>query len=146
MHPIHEIKQAFYTTSQAKNKTLQDYLENFTNVVDVVDYMRGSFGSEPDIIERHLGKILNQASGDQINMATKKDKQEYIALTFILGSSRRMYVSLIRDLDNNFLQGSDQYSKDLNVVYRLLLYFNNDPCDHIFDANKSEGVYSDRVD
>ena len=54
--------------------TLQEYLEKFKNVVSVVEYMRGSFGFEPDTIQRHLGQSLDQASGNQVKTAAKKAK------------------------------------------------------------------------
>ena len=57
-----------------------------------------------------------------------------------------MYDNLIRDFNNIFQQGNCWYPKDLTAAYSILPHWKSDPCDLIYDADKSEGVSFTQVD
>jgi hypothetical protein len=40
----------------------------------------------------------------------------YVAVTFILGADRKRYGRLIDDLENDYIQGQDNFPKSLNAA------------------------------
>jgi Zinc knuckle len=128
IHALHEARRRFYTFSQDRNMTCQVYLERFKNQVDVIEHC-GGFTSESGIVEKMLPRRVTMATASPIELevATKKAKERYLAVAFVLGSDRVRYGKLIEDLENSFIQGDDKYPTELTEAYNLLLHWKQDP-------------------
>lgn len=139
-HALHESKRRFYIHSQGQHVTTQAYLEQFQNIVDVIEHSGGGIGSEPGI-----DSIIAKEKGKQVNELTPADKSEaqdrYLAVAFILGSDRLRYGKLIENLENDYLQGRNSYPQNLTASYNLLINWKQDPR----NLMRSVGVTNDGV-
>lgn len=118
-HALHESAHRFYLCQQSKYATTATYLEQFQNIIDVVEHSGGSIGHHPG--------ILNQVAlekGKEVDKMTEEDKKEaqerYLAVAFVLGSDRSRFGVLIEHLENGYLQGQDGYPKTVTAAYHLL--------------------------
>jgi hypothetical protein len=109
-------------------------LEQFLNTVEVIEHTGGSVGNEPGILnhtlqERGLSKIAFEAMTEQDEKdEIKKDAQDqYLAVAFLLGSGRSRYGRLIEDLENDYLQGQNNYPKTVTALYNLITNWKQDP-------------------
>ena len=124
-HAMHETKRRFYFFSQGK-LTTQMYHEQFQNLVEVIETIKGNIGVDPGIellvateLKKNVGLLTN---------AEKKDAQDrYLAVAFLLGSDRSRYGKLIENLENEFLQGRNNYPKTVTSAYNLLINWKQDP-------------------
>ena len=89
-HSIHDAKHRFYLLSQGK-QTTQAYLEQFQNVVDVIEHCGGSLGFEPGLHEEILSKkgiprqVVTTKQKDQI---AKEAHERYLGTAFLCGSDQ----------------------------------------------------------
>ena len=68
---LHEAKRRFYLIVQGRGATTQQYLEQFTNVVDVVEHSGGQVGIEPA-----LESALAEERGKNVEDLTPQEKGE----------------------------------------------------------------------
>ena len=73
------------------------------------------------------GIDLNTITNAQRDTITKKAKDRYLAMCFILGADRTRYGRLIENMENSFLQGQDTYPKTVNNAYNLIANWKQDP-------------------
>jgi hypothetical protein len=118
-HALHESTRRFYLCQQARHVTTTTYLEQFQNVVDVVEHSGGGVGHHPGIV-----KQIAQEKGKAVGAVTEEEKKEaqerYLAVAFILGSDRSRFGRLIEHLENSYLQGQNLYPKTVTAAYHLL--------------------------
>jgi hypothetical protein len=98
-------------------------LEQFQNIVDVIEHSGGSVGNEPGIMKllatekKMVMSTITQAERAEIK---KEAQEQYLAAAFMLGSNRNRYGKLIESLENDYLQGCNNYPKTLMSAYNLL--------------------------
>ena len=106
------------------------YLEQFINMVDVVEAIGGNIGlheavlTEVAIKDGIDLKIITNAQRDALS---KTAKEKYLAMSFMLGADRTRYGRLIENMENAFLQGQDTYPKTINNAYNLIANWKQDP-------------------
>ncbi len=129
-HALHESKRRFYLCSQGRLATTQAYLEQFQNVVDVIEHSGGLLGFEPGVVR----DIATEKGYDEDNLTeAQKDevriegKNRYLAVAFILGSDRSRYGRLIEELENSYLMGENNYPVTVTGAYGLLTNWKQDP-------------------
>jgi hypothetical protein len=83
----------------------------------------------PGLLTKMLpfGVSMDNASPDELAVATRRAKERYLAVAFVLGSDRVRYGRLIEDLENSFIQGNDKYPTEVTEAYNLLLHWKQDP-------------------
>jgi hypothetical protein len=130
-HALHDAKRCFYLCSQSKHMTTQAYLEAFRGTLDVIEHTGGEIGHEPGI-ERY---VAEQTAIDYDNMdddeeedVKREGKERYLAVAFLLGSDRSRFGRLLENLENNFLQGQNNYPATVTAAYSLLTNWKQDPC------------------
>jgi hypothetical protein len=118
-HALHESTRRFYLCQQARHVTTTAYLEQFQNVVDVVEHSGGGIGHHPGIV-----KQVAHEKGKTMATVTEEDRKEaqerYLAVAFVLGSDRSRFGRLIEHLENSYLQGQNLYPKTVTAAYHLL--------------------------
>ena len=138
-HAMHETKRRFYFFSQGKS-TMQMYHEQFQNLVQVIETIKGSIGVDPGI-EQLVATDLKK----DIALLTEADKkvaqERYLAVVFILRADRSWYSKIIENLENDFLQGRNNYPKTVTSAYNLLINWKQDPR----NLMRSVGVSNDGV-
>ena len=113
---IHEAKRRFYQQCQGKYMNAQDYLEQFTNHVDVLTHVGAVIGPDTSIVASLAGMNATTGLPNPATDAHRIEARElYLAVSFLLGADRARYGKLIEDLENNFLQGQHLFPKTINV-------------------------------
>ncbi len=129
-HLLHESKRRFYMCSQGRHTTTQAYLEQFKNMVDVIENSGGSLGPEPGIkqaIAAETGTDIGNMIAEQREDLHQQAKSRYLAVAFILGSGRSRFGRLIENLENDYLQGRCNYPTTVTSAYNLLTNCKEDP-------------------
>jgi len=88
-YAIHESVRQFYLLQQSKNDTATAYLDNFTNIVEVITATRGSIGYHKEILEavaKEKGVNLDEATAAELKSITATAKETYLAVAFLLSS------------------------------------------------------------
>jgi hypothetical protein len=126
-HSIHEALKRCYNCAQGRYATTHAYMEHFQNVIDVVTTSGGSIvaghsGVEDAIIADMPGELTRETLTD---MQLKKVQEDTVArstaIAFLLGCDRSRYGKLvIEDLENDFLQGRNNYPTTVDAAYNLL--------------------------
>ena len=111
-HSLHESKRRFYLCAQGQFVTTQACLEQFQNLVDVIEHSGGSIRHD-----KGIEKIIATERGKNLSTMTSSMKEElkrdaqgrYLVIAcFLLGADRsRFGRRLIENLD--FLQGQNNY-------------------------------------
>jgi hypothetical protein len=108
----------------------QGYLELFQNAMDVLQHSGGAIGNHPGIknaIMTNRG-LTAALMSDAEKAAVEKDVQaEYLAVAFLLNVDRTRYLSMLQDLENDFLQGQDNYPKAIMAAYNVFTNWKQDP-------------------
>ena len=138
-HSLHETTRRFYLFSQGKLPTVI-YHEQFVNMVEVIDTIKGSIGMAPGL-EEIVAKENNKAVADLTDAEKMEAKERYLAVAFLLGSDRARFGKLIENLENDFLQGRDNYPKSVTGAFNILINWKQDPRNLV----RSVGVTNDGV-
>jgi hypothetical protein len=109
-HALHESKRRFYQCHQSKYTTTAQYLEQFQNLVDVIEHSGGSIGVDGGTIKSvatERGIDLDTATDTTKALLKDVAQQRYLAVAFLLGSDRTRFGRLIENMENDFLQGTN---------------------------------------
>jgi hypothetical protein len=122
-HALHESMKRYYNCTQGKFVTTQAYLENFQNVIDVVVHSGGEIAGHPGVstgIIAEKGLVKANMTEVQIEEVRAENSSRSTAMAFLLGCDRARYGRLIDDLENDFLQGRNNYPTTIAAAYNLL--------------------------
>lgn len=113
---------------QGRTTTTQAYLEQFQNMIDVIQHSGGSIGEDSGVEKMILGK----KSKDNLSEAELIDLQEEIkdwsmAVAFWLGADRLQYGKLVKNMENDYLQGHNNYPTTVSATYHLFINWKQDP-------------------
>jgi hypothetical protein len=101
-----------YLIIQGKYVTNSDYLDQYTNFIDVIEHIGGIIGEEPALLQLELDRLgvtVVAARTEQLKAAAEAAKQVYLTVAFLAGSDRNRYGKMLEDLENSYLQGRDKY-------------------------------------
>eukprot|EP00978_Attheya_sp_CCMP212_P006553 scaffold15183_cov61-Attheya_sp.AAC.2 len=126
---LHKSTCRFYICVQGKHMTTQVYMENFQNIIDIIEHSGGVIGYEPGVIQ-----ALADEQGIDVNAATIAEKAAlgkeaqgmYLAIAFLLNSDRNRFGRLIEDLENSYLHGKDNYPKTVTSAYNIITTWKQD--------------------
>ncbi|KAI2499082.1 Reverse transcriptase (RNA-dependent DNA polymerase) [Fragilaria crotonensis] len=115
-----EAKKRFLNCSQGRTVTVKEYQTKFKNLYDVIKYTGGTM-VDPAIEKIELGnrKKEDLSEEEQITMAHNAEER-MLAMAFIIGADKARFSHLMENLENDFLQGHDNFPTDLNMAYNLL--------------------------
>jgi Zinc knuckle len=107
--------------------TLANYLEKFQNQMDVIQHVGGEIskhsGIQLELVRAEGFDTIDDAPDDVHDCTEIEAREQFIAVMFMLGADRGRYGKLIVDLENQYLQGQDNYPRNLNAAYNLLLNY-----------------------
>jgi Zinc knuckle len=63
----------------------------------------------------------------QKQVVTKEAQDQYLAVAFVLSADRNRFGKLVEDMENDYLQGRDNFPKSLTAAYNLLTNWKQDP-------------------
>jgi hypothetical protein len=120
-HAVHEAKRRFFLINQGRQSTMQDYLEQWMNHIDVIKMIGVHIAPDESV-------VAEVAAGNPVTPAHRVEATErYYAVAFLLGIDRNQYGKLIEDLENSYLQGNNNYPKMVQDAYALLVNWKQDP-------------------
>ena len=112
MHATHEATRRVYTYSQGKYTTTAIYLEQYQNIIDVIEQVGGSIGRNEGLVKAYAkvkGLDIDDLDEDELTELTQQTYERYIATSFVLAADRSRYGRLIEGLENDYLQGQNNY-------------------------------------
>ena len=150
-HSLYESTWHFYMTVQGKYMTTQAYLEQFQNMIDVIGHTGGMVGHQPgierDIMRRERSIDPTNATTMQQMEIEKEAQKGYLAVAFMLGSDKARFGRLLENLENDYLQGQNNYPTSITAAYNLLTNWKQDPRNLIRTSGPvSNGVLFTNVD
>ena len=111
--------------------TTQAYLEQFQNMIDVIGHTGGMVGHQPgierDIMRRERSIDPTNATTMQQMEIEKEAQKGYLAVAFMLGSDKARFGHLPENLENDYLQGQNNYPTSITAAYSLLTNWKEDP-------------------
>ena len=93
-------------------------------MVDVIDATGGSLGVHDGIVKEVAaadGKNIAAVTAIEKREINAKAKGKYLATAFLLGANRLRYGRYLEDLENDFLQGQENYPKTESSSYNVLV-------------------------
>jgi hypothetical protein len=106
----HEAIRRFYTVSQGKYMSTQDYLKHFQNTVEVIEHTGGGVGKLPGLEDKLLamkGQTLSQMMVAERNALTLESQERYLVMAFMLSVDRGRYGHLLEEMKNEYLKGAN---------------------------------------
>jgi hypothetical protein len=151
---LYESKRRFYLMSQEKHMTVTIYLERFQNSVEVIKHCGGIIGPDPGLVDATIRSAKPMMTRDtetaeQLLAAEKYTKKQYLACAFLMGSDQHQYGKLIEDLENDYTQRRDNYTKTLvDAYYNLLVHWKQEPRNlmRVLGTTNNDGVAFANVD
>ena len=116
----------FYTFKQGKDDTNAQYLEKFTNMVDVLEQYGGRFGYDyASIAEQgYFALDKRDQTEDMFKIAVEQGKKKFLSYAFIAKADHDRYAKLKEELRNDFLKNTDNnnkiYPDTVTAAYNLL--------------------------
>ncbi len=106
--------------------SLTIYLKKFRQYVDTVEH----FGQRPgettnDIEETHKlkNKDMKTATDDELSSAKKFVNERWYVILFVRHANVFKYGQLIKDLENTYTRGSNEYPETMDKAYAYLLNY-----------------------
>ena len=120
---IHCAKSAFYKFSQG-DMSLNEYRVKHDNVVQVAESYENDLWDKvvlDKVVEEEFSDDEFDDLDDENQLKAKAmARDRTLAISFIMSSDPRRYKQVVRDLENDFLKGKDNYPKDVPTAYKLL--------------------------
>jgi hypothetical protein len=134
LHSLIDAQSKFYLFRQTARMSNAEYLGSFSALMDQITHLHGDFGIDHKFVTERI--LLD--GDDPTNVEVYKDAilrvhEEYLATKFLLHSDSRRYVSLIANLQNDFVGGIDKYLKNISKAYDMLVNFVNPNRQHVMD-------------
>lgn len=138
----------FYQLMQGKGQSVQQYLETFQNMVEVLDTIGCNVETNGlvEMVLKDTNLTLQTANEEQKLAARKTAKQWYLAISFLLGANQQRFGGLIEDLANDYLMGTDNYPQTLTECFTLLNHWSHDPKNLPNHTGRSSGVAFTNID
>ena len=111
---IHLAKRQFYLNRQGHSASVASYYEQFNNTINMLEHCRASLGEDDSIITKvleHHNIAPATATATQKENARIEAQEWYYGLAFLMGADCVHFGRYLVDLENDFMQGVDQYPK-----------------------------------
>ena len=123
---------AFHVFYQREGLPIQKYIQIFRVIVENIERYGGEFGNHGAILQYVLdrdglthGNKFEDLNEEYKIIYKKKARDQFLAISFLLGGTRSKYSQLVADLQNSYIMGVDQYPKDLEEAYDMMLSYSS---------------------
>ena len=104
--------------------TVDNYLESFQNINQVVEHCRGNFSVLLSLAKEVLDKTgKSSPTADEKKVAEGKAREAYLAMAFLCSLNREKYQDLLDNLSNTYISGIYEYSKTVVDAHSLVLHW-----------------------
>ena len=76
---------------------------------------------------KNKGISMIYVSKNQKKAESKKSREAYLELELLASANRNKYENLLRELENRYLKGTEQYPKNVVSAYNLLVNWGKGP-------------------
>ena len=125
---INAVKHDFFKLCQGKYQSVQEFCDDFKNMVKVNKELGAKIGWDKgisDIIAQENNKTsMMDAEKTQYS---NKGKERYLAVRMLMASDRNIFGGLIEDLRNDYLTGTNKYPKTMATCFTLLNHWSKNP-------------------
>ena len=111
-----------------RRHAIQKYLQNFQVIVQNIERYGVEFGNHLTILKYIIEKEglihaddFNNFDKDIKQLNKRKARDQFLAISFLLGGTCAKYSQLVADLQNSYILGVDQYPKDVEECYDMML-------------------------
>ena len=121
---IHEQKRLLFSIRQSQHETVTHYYERFHNSVQVLEHCGGSIGTDPGVVQivcDNLGFSTTTTDPTEVRIVTEAVHEYSMAAAFLLGADPNRFGTMLRDYENGFTNGRDEWPKTLNEAHRRLV-------------------------
>ena len=98
-------------------------METFISHQEILAHCGSNYAHHPSLVAFILkkdGLTPDNASAAEITQATTNSKEAYEAMSFLSGLNVDRYQDLLDELANSYLNGRDEYPKNLVATYKLV--------------------------
>ena len=121
---VYNAVRLLYGNYQKNYMTVNNYLESFQNIHQVVDHCGGNFGTHPSLVQDILDKAGNTLpTTTETKEAGNKSRDAYLAMVFLCEMNHDKYQDLLDDLSNSYISGRDEYPKTVVDAHSLVLHW-----------------------
>jgi hypothetical protein len=123
-HAIDVAVQRFGSFRQSKHMSVEDFYDQFTNIVDVLKLQGGEFGFFPTIYKEYIKENgIEEATMEAPAIAAARAGaiEEFFATAFLRRADPSRYGLMLNEIENGYSRNRDEYPKDLNTAYNYLL-------------------------
>ena len=130
-HALSDGYRRFYTQFQKKSPTLDEYLEQFKNSIEVIEHCGGILGADPALVKQMLedsGLDPDTATSGEMTEATEEAQEYFKAVHFLLSTDRYKYGALHEHLQNAHSTNNKGilYPRTMQEAYNMLKMWRSD--------------------
>jgi hypothetical protein len=106
-HSLHQIMRDFYNLTQGKQRSNQEYYDEFNSMVETAEESGATIGNHPGGVAEILTLIANDSDNPtdaEHTAATQAATQRYLAVALLLGADKTRYGTLIEEIENEVLR------------------------------------------
>jgi len=116
------IKMKFYGFHQQKGTLLTKYHNSFQNVRSLLIHCKANMSPDEGTVkwmaaDQYNGKASMDIKKAQLEMLCTENIEQRAALIFIHGDDRSKYGVMIKELQNSYLSGNDNYLSTVSEAY-----------------------------
>ena len=126
---IYEAKQRFYTLQQGKYETVSQYYDKFQNNLQVLEQCGGTIGDDEGVRSLVFEKLKFDPATTvpgELKLVKDTTREYYLSIGFILRADRSRFGTMIRDFENAYTTGRNEWPKSLVDAHRTLMNWKRD--------------------
>jgi len=121
-----QAKRTYYNLKQTLDMSCQEYFERVRNIVEVIKSLGGSLCDDMHLVdERPMPRPANGYTDQQYTGARVRILNKTIAYGILVRADHGHYGKLIKEVENAFLKGNNDYPTTPTEAYNLLVNYQN---------------------
>jgi hypothetical protein len=143
-HNVFEAKKRFFMQHQGSRMATKEIFTQFMNNMEVIKHNSGNawqYKGVEDMILGAMDTTKTEMSAGQLKLLNTDVRERFLATAFVLSTDRFRFGKLIKDVENNFLQGNNKYPATLASAHHLLANWRHDACIGLKDVAGREIIF-----
>jgi hypothetical protein len=120
-----QAKRAYYNLCQTPEMSYQEYFERVRNVVDVIKSLGGSLIDEMHLVDELPPRLVTGYTDVQLSQAKERILDKKMAYGLLVRADRNRCGKLIKEVENSYLKGNNDYPNNPTEAYNLLVNYKN---------------------
>lgn len=124
---LHWSIKRLYTFRQGQSMSNEAFLEKFKTLTEVADDHGADVGIFPAAVRAKLAEQMasdpDAPTPEELKAAKAVVKQEYLAVAYLSATNYDRYGDLLKDLENDYVKGHNNYPKTVTDAYGLVVNY-----------------------